>query len=412
MGKGAQGVRIMTVHGAKGLEAPVVFLVDKTSHYHQAIHVPRLIEWGDPDGPVSGHGWLWIPAKDDHVAQTQSVVGDLEQADADEHRRLLYVGMTRAEDRLIVCGYTGKEADSEKTAAKLAETWHGLVSSALQEDWQEADAKGNPMTPDAVDDVPWKTMVWHRPERTERNTLTTQAKSDAAPEIEALPPWIRHRLAKPSTLPRPLSPSGAQALVDEPPTPSAVGKRISGGLDARQRGTLAHTLLQWLPEHPPEKRGELALSYLAGAAPTLSDEVRQTLAKQTIAVLDAPDLARFFTPGESLAEVPVMGTVNLGGAARAVGGTIDRLVAEDGTVWALDFKTGAHVPNDAGEIAPVYVTQMALYRALLQAVYPDHICRTALLYTAAESGPRLIEVAPAQMDAALVTLSAAVETAA
>ncbi len=402
----------MTVHGAKGLEAPVVFLVDKTAPYHQARHVPKLIEWGDPDGAAGQHGWVWIPSKDDHIARTQSVVGALEKADADEHRRLLYVGMTRAEDRLIVCGYTGKEATSDKALDTRAETWHGLVSTALQVDWRKANAKGNPLPPDAESDEAWKTMVWHRPGRTDRDTVTTQAKSDTTVEPEALPAWVRHRLPKPSTLPRPLSPSGAQALVEEPPAPSIGARRASGGLDARQRGTLAHTLLQWLPEQPLDQRSGLARHYLTGAAPGLTDNERQTLADQMIAVLETPVLKRFFTPGASLAEVPVMGTVQLGGSGRAVGGTIDRLVVENDTVWALDFKTGAHVPDDAEKVAPIYVTQMALYRALLQSVYPNHTCRAALLYTAAEEGPRLIEVSAKQMDAALVTLSAAVETAA
>ncbi len=320
--------------------------------------------------------------------------------------------MTRAEDRLIVCGYTGTEATSDKAIEAQAETWHGLVSSALQGDWQVADAKGNPAPPDTKTDDAWKTMVWHRPERTDRTTVTGQSQSMAVATSASLPNWIRHRMPKPSTLPRPLSPSGAQALVEEPPAPSGAIKRVSGGLDARQRGTLAHTLLQWLPEQSVEQRSELAMTYLAGAASDLSDGDRQTLADQTIAVLDAPGLARFFTPGASLAEVPVMGTVQLGGSAKQVGGTIDRLAEEDGTVWALDFKTGAHVPDDADGIAPVYVTQMALYRALLQSVYPGHTCRAALLYTAAGEGPRLIEVSAEQMDAALVTLSEAVGAAA
>ncbi len=412
MGKGAQGVRIMTVHGAKGLEAPVVFFVDKTSDYHQARNVARLIEWGDPDGPASNRGWVWIPSKDDHVARTEAVVGDLKQADADEHRRLLYVGMTRAEDRLIVCGYAGKEAETDEAIAKRAESWHGLVSSALQVDWQVADAKGNPAHSGADGDDPWKTWVWHRPGRTGKDTVTAQASSEPDDEPASLPAWVRHAMPKPSVLPRPLSPSGAQALVEEPPVPATAKARVSGGLDARQRGTLAHAMLQWLPGQPPEARTALALSYLAGAAPVLPDSDRSVLAEQVLAVLDTPDLARFFTPGISLAEVPIMGTVQLGGAARQVGGTIDRLVAEDDTVWALDFKTGAHVPDGPDDVAPVYVTQMALYRALLQGVYPGRVCRAALLYTAATEGPRLIEISAKQMDTALVTLSAAVEAAA
>lgn len=164
------------------------------------------------------------------------------------------------------------------------------------------------------------------------------------------------------------------------------------GEDGRRfrRGLITHTLLQTLPDLDPPARRGAAERYLARPVHELSADQQSAIAEETLAVLETPGFAPLFGSG-SLAEVPVVGLVN----GRAVSGQIDRLLVTDDEVLIVDFKSNRPPPADAADVPPVYLGQMAAYRAVLQEIYPNLPVRAALLWT---DGPRLMALDPALLD--------------
>ncbi|MDI6027448.1 double-strand break repair helicase AddA [Corticibacterium sp. UT-5YL-CI-8] len=384
-------VRIMTVHAAKGLEAPVVFLVDSGSEPFSTQHLPRLMAFKPEHGHWRGKGYLWRAGSD--VANSfsrgaEAVAKDL--AD-DEYRRLLYVGMTRAEDRLIVCGYHGKR-DPKPT------TWHSVVMRAIAAS-AETETRPHPAKPD---------VTVHRFRVTEQRIVAAQEADepqarDAAPVVipaellQAPPPY--------EELPRPLSPSGASVLIEETAQPTVSGKSpvLDGSAPgfAIARGSALHKMLQVLPTMPLEAREDAAGRYLARVGADWPEVEREAASASVLGVLDDDAFAPIFAPG-SRAEVAVMGMIDVRGKPRTVSGKIDRLAVTDDEVLIVDYKTNRPPPAALTEVPQAYIVQLALYRALLQPLYPGKPISAALLFTEA---PRLIRVPAQELDAALARVT-------
>ena len=184
--------------------------------------------------------------------------------------------------------------------------------------------------------------------------------------------------------PRPLAPS--RPSDDEPP----VFGPFEAGADRFRRGTLIHRLLQYLPDLPDAQRGRAAAQYLARSGHGLTEDEQRDIADEIRAVLDLPEAGPLFGPG-SMAEAPVTGAV--GGAV--ISGQIDRLAVGAQTVSIVDYKTNRPPPADAAGTPPVYLRQMAAYRALLRGLYPAHQIDCFLLWTAA---PRLMQLGDSLLD--------------
>ena len=387
-------VRIMTVHAAKGLEAPVVFLVDAGGAPFSDQHLPRLIPFQPPRRGWSGPGYLWRSGSDVANEFSKGVCGALREKAEEEYNRLLYVGMTRAEDRLIVCGYHGKRAPRPAT-------WHGIVRDALC---------GAPETAERVDEATGQTVQRFR-------TTTTPRPPDAEPKVSAAPApgtpppavaSLYEELPHAPPLPRPLAPSGASALID-PAGPAVIAGRspVLDAVDeprlAVRRGIAIHRLMQALPSLPAAERAAAAHRYLARAGEDWPDEERRLALESVLRVLGDERFSPIFAEG-SRAEVSVMGPLTIRGVERAVSGTIDRLAVTDHEVMIADFKTNRPPPRDLAEVPESYVLQLALYRALLRHVYPGHRISAALLFTEA---PMLLAVPDAALEDALVRLTKA-----
>jgi ATP-dependent helicase/nuclease subunit A len=386
-------VRIMTVHAAKGLEAPVVFLVDAGSAPFSDQHLPRLIPFQPPRGGWRGPGYLWRSGSDVANEFSRGICNALREKAEEEYHRLLYVGMTRAEDRLVVCGYHGKRAPNPMT-------WHGIVSGALC---------GAPETVQRIDETTGQTVYRFRTTTTPR--LPEPEAPAAAPAARAVLPAVEtlfEALPAAPLLPRPLAPSGASVLID-PAGPAVIAGR-SPVLDAAdepglaiRRGIAIHRLLQALPSLSAEDREAAAARYLARAGEDWPDEERRLALESVLGVLGDERFAPIFAEG-SRAEVSVMGPLTVRGVTRAVSGTIDRLAITDHEVLIADFKTNRPPPRDLSQVPQAHVLQLALYRALLRPIYPGRRISAALLFTEA---PLLLPVPEAVLEDALVRLTEA-----
>jgi ATP-dependent helicase/nuclease subunit A len=391
MDQGRDEVRIMTVHAAKGLEAAVVFLVDSGAAPFSDAHLPRMMPFDTKTMDFRGTGYFWRSASDVANGFSRTIIERARERADDEYRRLLYVGMTRAEDRLIICGYHGKRAQKDTT-------WHSIVTRALS-GAAETEQRSHPVTGEPV-------------------LRFTTTKGPAVPEQEEIPaaiaphapmpPELLRPLPEDDELPRPLSPSGASVLIEETQEPivSSRSPVLDGDTEpgaAIVRGLVIHRLLQTLPGLPADRREAAAMRYLQRAASGWSEQERAFTWAQVRSVLELKEFAPLFSPS-SRAEVSIMGRLAVRGEPRSVAGKIDRLAVTDDTVYIVDYKTNRPAPATLAEVPEAYVIQLALYRALLQPLYPGRGIAAVLLFTEA---PRLIALPDSVMDAALARLTRA-----
>ncbi|MBB4066878.1 double-strand break repair helicase AddA [Gellertiella hungarica] len=363
--KGRGEVRVMTVHAAKGLEAPVVFLVDGGSKPFDTRHLPKLRLLEMPDGPLP----VWIPNRSVENSFVATDAHRLRLAGEEEYRRLLYVGMTRAADHLVICGYRGSR--------QVGDTWHSLVRTALgarEEQMRPATFRG----PEGE----WEGLRWFSPVR-ERD-FETMMPVEKQEEMPSLPSALMAPLPQQPFLPRPLSPSEAGTVVDNEEGDVLVMSPLFGDKAApnraAQRGKLTHRLMQVLPEIAPEERKDAALRYLERAARFWHPEERAGLVRAITALMDDERLEGLFAHG-SRAEVAIMGTLRLGGRDYAISGRLDRLSVLDDRVLLADFKTNRHPPETAAGVPLSHRAQLAIYREILKPLYRDRPIQCLLVYT-------------------------------
>ena len=392
MDQGRDEIRIMTVHAAKGLEAPVVFLVDGGSTPFSDQHLPRLMPFAASGRHWLGNGYLWRAGSDIANPFSRNAAARARELAEDEYRRLLYVGMTRAEDRLVVCGYHGKRPPS-------AGTWHAIVSRALA-GAPESREYLHPVCGEPVH----RFQVTNLPPIVPEATEAQQPTDDFAP----LPASLFTPLKLDEDLPRPLSPSGASALIDE--TKEPVIDARSPVLDAEAapgfavlRGLALHKLMQVLPGIAGQERESAAERYLARVGAGWSAAERRNMLASVEAIFANPDFTPIFSEN-SRAEVAIMGSLDIRGRKRSVSGKIDRLAVTPDSVLIVDYKTNRPAPAMLSEVPPAYCLQLALYRELLKPLYPGRKIRAALLFT---ETPLLIELPPQTMDEALARLTQA-----
>jgi ATP-dependent helicase/nuclease subunit A len=356
-GQAANEVRVMTVHGAKGLEAPVVILADATADPERLGRTPLTV-----DIEVAGAGLapLLRPKKDEIAPPFDAIIADQKKRDLEEHMRLLYVALTRAADRLIVSGVMPK-AKKDGSDPRPANCWHRIVEQAM----------GKLEALPAVGHV----GLWYgsggaaRPKRT---------KDKVVLPANVVPRWAQIPAPVEARPPRPLAPS-AIAVDDESAPPPSDAMRA-----AALRGIWIHQLLERLPAVEASARPGMANRWLQRSAGVSDADVRDEIARQVCGILSNPQFASLFGPN-SLGEAPLAATLPDG---RVIAGTADRLLIEETSVSVLDFKTG-RVPDSAASIPAAHLAQMQAYTAALQVIFPERRVRAALLYTA---GPQLFEL--------------------
>jgi len=360
-------VRVMTVHGAKGLEAPLVILAD-TMTPPAGPRQPRLLT-------LSGSAVVWAGKKaDDSSAMASARQAALAEA-RDEYRRLLYVAMTRAADRLIICG-----ADGERKRPDGC--WYDLVRDALDPQLVEETDGG-------------EKVLRFRPTPAESVAAAPPGAPAKTAEPE-LPSWLRQTASVQAPRPVPLVPSSA---FDE-----EIGRALPGTAGDRQkalqRGQIVHRLMQSLPDIAPAARQSALERYLGNAARDLAPNERAEIARHVLAILEDDKFADVFAAG-SRPEVPIVGRISRPNCEPLlVAGQADRLIAAERAVLVVDYKTDSVVPDRLDDVPPAYIAQLALYRAVLMRIYARKNVRAALIFTAS---PLLLEIPASTLDAALET---------
>ncbi len=380
---GEDAVRVMTVHGAKGLESRIVILADATDRKQADRGGDATLPLGDAQGDDR------VPILAPRKAERPPLLSALAEMRAEEQRqedlRLLYVAMTRAREMLFVGGAApterGKDAVDE---AAIDASWYGAVREALTSlGAQTVDTGG-------VFASEYRHAIAPKAARPAPVTAPEPARTPVA-----LPAWATQR---PRAEARPLRPLAPSRLTDAEamavPAPPASGD--PDARRARDRGVLMHSLFERLPAGDARAHADAMQSWLARAAPQFEDAERAAMVDEVLAIAEDPRLAPWFG-ADALAEVPFSALVD----GRVIAGSVDRLCVTPTTVDILDFKTGA-APAGASAIPRAYLAQMAAYSRALAAIYPGRSVQAALLYTRA---PRLFLLSEDALAAALPTLA-------
>jgi ATP-dependent helicase/nuclease subunit A len=364
-------VRVMTVHAAKGLEAKFVFLPDSCGA-PSARHDPNLFAMGDEYGLTLA----WSLKKDSDCEAILHAREDIRQSAQNEHRRLLYVALTRAEERLYIAGFHGERGPARGC-------WHEMIREALAPSCEELP------DPQDVD-----MRILRRGSRKPIEQLAVVAKSESATPIPdfALEPAPHESAPSP-----PLRPSTALASADAWSATDVASMPTRRDGERLLVGRLMHSLLQYLPDVAADRRRESALRFLGLRGASLSEERRKQLATAAIGVIENESLAPLFGP-RSLAEVDIVARLQTTSGEIALSGRIDRLAEAEEEIFVADFKTGA----PRVELHAAHLRQLALYRAGVKSLYPGKRVRCILIWT---ESAQAIEADEAALDEAFAAVS-------
>lgn len=368
MQQGQDEIRVMTVHNAKGLEAKWVILAD-TVDMPGAQQLDSLY----PLSSQKGKSVIWAPPKSKRVGLLQKACDNLLEKQGAEYRRLLYVAMTRAEEKLTICGAEGKGETAE-------DCWYALVRNALQPvAREEAAANG-------------ETVRWvigsSRGEEAGR-----EAQVQAPSETE-IPLWTTRRLQERAAQ---ISIAPSHAAAENALAPRSEQERAAR---AKKRGVLLHRLLEHLPQVPFEKQRQAAQSFLQRMGQEFSQEQHEALIREAMMVIALPEMQALLRHA-SQGEVPIAADLVLPDGRRAsVEGQIDRLVMAPDAIHIIDFKSGQAVYD--GIYPEAYVSQLGLYREALKPKAAGKPIHCYLLWTEI---PRLDEVLAVAMERSLLKVA-------
>lgn len=362
-----QRVHIMTTHGAKGLEAPIVILPDTTGIPADNTRARPRFLWPDEDRDVP----LWVPRAD---LESRAFTVEREKVELErdrEYRRLLYVAMTRAADRLYVYG-------AQNGTQVRDNSWYALINEGLRGNMGDR-LETVPLKRDAEKEGGEEPVAFRFQVR-----QTAKAQPDGVKpmgerrRVTGVPVWARSLpRANPERIEK-FRPSEYQATNDNYSTASPL-EGVSE-MYHRQLGTVIHSLFEFLPALPEEARRDAAEKYLAKPGWNLSDKDQKMAAEQVMSILNDPEFGAIFGPN-SRPEISITGIFEKDGKKQMMSGQIDRLVVDGDNVLIVDYKNSRKVPKDENGVQYKYVVQMASYRLALQQIYPDKKVKCALLYT-------------------------------
>ena len=347
------GVRVMTVHGAKGLEAPIVIMADAGTTERGR---DRRSVYLNAEPPLFIHA----PSTAKHAAQTLEHKANADAARQAEYWRKLYVAMTRAEDELYVTGYLTRGGKPEGS-------WYEAIASALLEDAETL-----------VDDTGTTLAHVYPRGRPDPAPVTKADGKGGAPTtplvLPPLPEPPSREILRPSAL-------GEKATPER-----LLATRAEQSLDpetARLAGTALHALLQHLGRVPEAQRRAVGTNALLTLLPDAPD-LHAGLVDKALSIMTRPELAALFGP-QSRAEVPFLAHATRDGAPVTIAGRIDRLLVSGTEVLVVDFKSDANPVMDPELVSPAYRAQLAVYARVATQLFPSYRVRAAILWTSLES---------------------------
>ncbi len=380
-------VRVMTVHGAKGLEAPVVFLPDTCTTASGEGAGPRLLKMPDAARPSSlPPPVIWQIKGTSTLTPIRAATLAKQAREQEERNRLLYVAMTRARDRLYISGFEGK-------SRRPAGCWYDLMFDRLAPRLEQIYARDG-------------TSILRLETEQSGDFETTKVSHTLAEAAQPLPLFASRRVAIEPQLSIPLAPSRLEpyapdsegeplvepsgrdhpAIEQSPASPAALSHN-----NRFLRGTITHALLQYLPEIKEGDRKSAATGFVKARGAALSANARISIVKETLSIMEGSDFAALFSDS-SRPEVPISAVLPRPGGkgpALRLTGQIDRLLVTDTDVMIVDYKTNRPPPMELQRVAPAYFYQLAAYTLALQEIYPGKRIRAALLWT---DGPRMMEI--------------------
>ncbi len=371
MDAGRNEVRVMTVHGAKGLEAPIVYLPDTCG---AAVDKKKL----NPILNLSMDKGTFIPVWSPSQTTDSAVIAEIREAairrEAEEHRRLLYVAMTRPRDRLYISGYLGKRKMPD-------DCWYRMIDTALSPILREIGDHEGPVGARRL-----QTFAYPQP--------LPEAVSEVS-SLDLVPPeWLKRAPVEEFVSQPPLKPSNVISAADQADRPFETAfNRMT-----RRRGILIHSLLELLPMVQADRRMSTALEYLKARAPELDDGLHIAMANDVCGIMNHSELAPLFSKN-SKAEAPIAGFLRRDGYPnRRVSGQIDRLAVLEHEVLIADFKTTSAPPKSVKAVPERTAAQLATYRALVADLFPGRKIRCFVIYTA---GLVVLEVPDEVLNASL-----------
>lgn len=361
-----QGVRILTVHASKGLEAPYVILAD--SGDLPPLPSSPIILWREEDGP------LLCPTKENRPSFIENLLEKEREKNLEEYRRLLYVALTRAKDHLIICGTQGNLEVSSTS-------WYGLLRKSLQD-------LG---TPHRFSFLPHTPYSWEGEgllyEQNPLEGMSTFSPTFSKQNSSSIPLWLSQKAPQDFSLIKTISPSH----LEEEDTKKNLYSLSASALLAKERGLLLHSLLYDLPLIPPTKYEKVipelirlfwqTRDLLPEEIEKHKDNISDICIKKALSLLQNPAISFIFGPLSK-------GEVAIGGLYKDafISGRIDRLIIDPDqqTIWIIEFKSDKHVPKTIKEIPTPYKNQVQAYHFLISALYPSYVVKTAFLWIETE----------------------------
>ncbi len=354
-------VRIMTVHGSKGLQAPIVFLPDTFSK-------PKIrngVLWTDDNLP------FWAPLAENAVGPAAVARSNAIKQQNQEYRRLLYVALTRAEDRLYICGWRGN-------AKPIEGNWYQILENALKGFETEIDLS-------KLSSEGWR-GTGYRLKNPQTATIDEIAKQTNVIDNEEVrpPPWA-------------FCPPPAEKATDADLTASGfdegspvVSPIASSDRDRFKRGLIIHKLLQVLPGVSKERQEIVARKFVSWPSQDLTIAAQFQIVSEVMRVLNDRSFSEVFAEG-SRAEVPLIG--KLGDIT--ISGQVDRLAVSSNRVLVIDYKSNQPPPDDPQSVPAAYLKQMSAYRFLVRKIWPNREIECGILWTI---GPTLMKLSDDLLD--------------